>query len=309
MAADAPPRRASLLLVFVDGVGLASAGDGNPFHRVATPALSELLGGDLVAGSVEGEGGRGRLGALDATLGVEGLPQSATGQTALFTGANAPEIMGRHVTGLPGPRLRGVLDRGNLLSRAAAAGLRVTFANAYTRGFVAALESGEARVSVTSSCALGAGLALRTEEDLAAGRAVTWDVCGDLFGTRAGVSVEAIEPRLAGRRLAAIAADHDLTLYETFVTDLAGHGRRGVEPADAVRRLDGLLAGVVEGLADATTLVLTSDHGNLEDLTTRSHTRNPVPWLTAGPLAPDLAGPGSLLDVTPALLRSLGVGS
>lgn len=305
MAPDRRRPRGRVLLVFADGVGLAPAGPDNPFHGEPTPALHELLGGDLVLESVGGAGGRGRLAALDATLGVPGLPQSATGQTALFTGVNAAEIMGRHVTGLPGPRLRAVIERGNLLSRAAAAGARVTFANAYTRRFLDALGRGEARVSVTSCCTLDAGLPIRTEDDLAAGRAVTWDVRGDLFGARAGVAVEPVEPRVAGRRLAAIAAEHELTLYETFLTDLAGHGRDGFEPVEAVRRLDGLLAGIVDGLTPDTTLVVTSDHGNLEDLSTRRHTRNPVPWLAFGPAADRLAALESLLDVTPSLLAVL----
>ena len=297
-----------MLLVFVDGVGLAASGADNPFHALPTPALRALLGGDLTLQSVGRGAGPARLAALDATLGAPGLPQSATGQTALFTGVNAPELMGRHVTGLPGPRLREVLARGNLLSTAVARGLRVTFANAFTEAFLAALERGEARVSVTSCCALDAGLRIRTESDLAAGQAVTWDVRGDLFGVRAGVHVESVEPALAGRRLAAIAAEHDLTLYETFLTDLAGHRREGFDPTEAVRRLDGLLSGIVEGLTAETTLVVTSDHGNLEDLSSRRHTRNPVPWLRFGPAADGLAAAESLLDVTPALLGALGDG-
>ena len=72
------------------------------------------------------------------------------------------------------------------------------------------------------------------EEDLAAGRAVTWDVSGDLFGARAGVAVEPVAPREAGRRLAGLAAEHDLTVYETFLTDLAGHFRFGLTAADAL---------------------------------------------------------------------------
>lgn len=309
MTLDPARARGRVLLVFVDGVGLGPAGPENPFHGEETPALGALLGGDLVRETVRLAHGPAILEALDATLGVPGLPQSATGQTTLFTGVNAAEIMGRHVTGLPGPRLRAVLERGNLLSRAAAAGSRVTFANAYTRRFLDALERGEARVSVTSCCTLDAGLPIRTEDDLAAGRAVTWDVRGDLFGVRAGVEVEPVEPRVAGRRLAAIAAEHELTLYETFLTDLAGHGRDGFEPVEAVRRLDGLLAGIVDGLAPDTTLVLTSDHGNLEDLSTRRHTRNPVPWLAHGPAAERLRGLASLLDVTPSLLAALGAGA
>ncbi len=50
-------------------------------------------------------------------------------------------------------------------------------------------------------------------------------------------------------------------------------------------------------------LVVTSDHGNLEDLSTKSHTRNPVPLLAVGPGADAFAGAASLTDVTPAVVE------
>ena len=39
----------------------------------------------------------------DATLDVPGYPQSATGQTAIFTGVNAAEIKQGHINVLPTP--------------------------------------------------------------------------------------------------------------------------------------------------------------------------------------------------------------
>ena len=132
------------LLVFVDGVGLAPAGPDNPLATAATPTLEAWLGGPLVAESV----GRARpavLGALDATLGVDGLPQSATGQTALFTGVNAAGEIGRHVSAFPGTRLRRLIRRHGLLGRLRAAGHEVAFANAYSKSYLERFESGAAR--------------------------------------------------------------------------------------------------------------------------------------------------------------------
>ena len=51
---------------------------------------------------------------------------------------------------------------------------------------------------------------------------------------------------------------------------------------------------------------MTSDHGNIEDASTRAHTLNPVPLLVRGPLAEELAPVGSILDVTPKLVELLG---
>jgi bisphosphoglycerate-independent phosphoglycerate mutase (AlkP superfamily) len=72
---------------------------------------------------------------------------------------------------------------------------------------------------------------------------------------------------------------------------------------DAV--LGGLLAAWDD---DAGLILITSDHGNLEDLSTRGHTANPAPGLIIG--APRLRAPfaaslRTLADVAPAILAAL----
>ncbi len=301
--------RPRLLVVFVDGVGLAPAGPHNPLASEPTPALRRLLGGPLTRERVGLVGDRLTLSALDATLGVAGLPQSATGQSALFTGVNTARLLGRHVSAFPGPRLRAVLRRHGLLARAAAGGGGVTFANAYSHRYLAALEGGGERRSVTTCLTQYAGLEFRDEVDLAAGRAVSWDIARDHFAARTGADLEPIAPHTAGRHLAAIAGRHRLTLFETFLTDLAGHRRLGLTAGDALARVDGLLGGVLAAAPADLTLLVTSDHGNVEDGTVRQHTRNPVPLLAAGPLAPAFAGLDSIVEVTPAVLDCLGSGA
>ena len=54
---------------------------------------------------------------------------------------------------------------------------------------------------------------------------------------------------------------------------------------------------------DSVDLVVTSDHGNLEDIASGHHTLNPVPLLAAGPGAAEFAAAGSLLDVAPGVRR------
>ncbi len=293
----------------MDGVGLAPAGPGNPLSVEPTPTLRRLLGGPLTRERPGRTAGGVVLEALDACLGVDGLPQSATGQTALFTGVNASRLMGRHITALPGPRLRRVVEEHGLLRRATGLGAATTFANAYSAAYLADFRSGRRAPSVTTWAAESAALELRELSHLRRGRAVTWDVTRDLFAARSGHRLRPIAAATAGRHLAAIAAGHRLTVYETFLTDLAGHRRWGVNPAMALARLDGLLEGVLAaidaGHVDPLTVVLTSDHGNVEDAGTRGHTRNPVPLLAVGPLAPRFAGLTSILEVTPRLLDCL----
>jgi hypothetical protein len=293
-----------VLFVFVDGVGLAPASADNPLSTVEMPALAALLGGSMTS---EREQSRPELllKGIDACLGVEGLPQSASGQTSLLTGVNGAELMGRHMTAFPGPTLRTAIEEKSLFLQLRDAGLETTFANAYTDGYLRRLGDGTWRASVTTRAVEAAALPFRVVEHLLRGEAVAWDIERDLFARRAEVEVPGIGAREAGRHLAQIAAGHDLTLFETFLTDVAGHGRWGIAPEEALRRLDGLLAGVLQKLDPGVTLLVTSDHGNIEDATTRSHTLNPVPLLVSGPLASELAGVESIVEVTPRLVELL----
>jgi len=296
--------RPRFLLLFVDGIGLAPAGDSNPFATVPMPALAAALGGALTAERV-GRSAPGLVAALDATLGIAGLPQSATGQTALFTGENAPAILGRHVAALPGPWLAALLAERSLLKRARAAGHEVTFANPFTPAYFAEVAAGRRRHSATTLAALASGAPFRDADDLRAGRAVPWDVTGAFFRAFEE-GVDEVDPERAGRNLARLAGAHRLTLWETFMTDLAGHGRRGWTPEEALARLDGLLAGVLAELSDGVTLLLTSDHGNLEERQHGSHTRNPVPLIALGPAAGSFADLTRIDQVAPRILALLG---
>lgn len=300
-----------LLLLFVDGVGLAPASADNPLATTPTPALRSLLGGPLTVEQV-GAGEGWLLLPLDARLGVDGLPQSATGQTALFTGVNAPAAIGHHVTAFPGPQLRAILAEHSVLKRAAEAGRRVTFANPFTRAYFERLETRRRRThSATTWAALAAGVELRGPGDLAAGRAVSWDVLRDRF--QAALSdgegpVPEVSAEEAGGHLAALAGDHHVTLYETFLTDLAGHFRFGLTAADALTRVDGLLAGLLAARPADVTLLLSSDHGNVEAGDHKRHTLNPVPLLAVGPAARRFAGLEAITDLAPRMLEVLAEG-
>jgi len=314
---DSPTAPHRLLFLFVDGIGLAPAGPDNPLSTTPMPALEALLGGPLTLGSVQRRKDLA-LQPLDACLGVDGLPQSATGQTALFTGVNAPAHMGRHVAAFPGPQLRGLLRQHSVFKRVAESGGRVTFANPFTPGYFQALAERRRRGhSATTWAYLAAhdevadedpASVLRGPEELAADHAVTWDVTRDRFQAALGEDEAPISPvpaPEAGRHLAALAGDHRLTLFDTFLTDLAGHRRFGLEAADALTRIDGLLTGLLAHRPPDVTLLLTSDHGNLEEATHKRHTRNPVPLLTHGPATPHFTQAHKITDLAPLILNLL----
>ncbi len=264
-ALGAAPRT---LLVFVDGLGLGERNPAvNPIYRGDCPRLRRWL--DRHATPV------------DATLGVPGLPQSATGQATLYTGRNAAAFMGRHVPGLPGPRLREFVARHNLLSELIRRGYRATFANAYFTDDIEEVRR-RRRMSVTTAAALAAMGRVRARAELFAGRAVYHDLTRETLRER-GYAGPLIKPEEAAAHLLDIAREHDFTLFEFFQTDLAAHRGEPKAVEAVLARLDKFLAALAgwprrrRGL-----LLLISDHGNLEDGATRGHTRNPAPLVALG---------------------------
>ena len=68
-------------------------------------------------------------------------------------------------------------------------------------------------------------------------------------------------------------------------------------------RLDGLLGGALADLRPQDTLLLTSDHGNVESIAAPTHTRNPVPLLVIGPAARAFQGSQSIMDLADVIER------
>ena len=274
-------RAVRILMVFVDGVGLGDADPAvNPLVRAETPTFRRLLGGPL-AGQAAVHTADAVLVPLDARLGVPGLPQSATGQVTLLTGENASRLVGRHVTAYPTLRLRALLEERGLFTELRRRDIRATLANAYTPEYFTAVAGRRLRHAAITLNALQAGMRLRAVDDVRAGQAVSQDLTNARL-REWGHAVPLISPEAAGRHLARIAAAHAFTLFEYFLTDLAGHGRIA-DRVGVVERLDRFV-GAVLGAAglDETLVLITSDHGNLEDERTDGHTLNPVPALLAG---------------------------
>lgn len=295
-----------VVLLFLDGVGIGSSDpDVNPFLRAHMPVLHGLLGEVPTLDRCELGGADARSFPLDANLGVDGIPQSGTGQTALLTGVNAAERFGRHFGPWTPVKLRPLLEEQNLLVRGLQAGLRVAFANAYPRGW-----PGERRrLAAPPLAAQAAGLLSRHAEHLATGQAVASEIVNSSWRIHLGHDdLQEVTASEAGATLASIAASHDVTLFAHYATDIAGH-RGGVEGAiSALERVDVFLGGYLAAAPPDTVLLMVSDHGNIEDVTV-GHTRNPVLGLVVGPDAERRASElTSILDVADALMRWSGEG-
>ncbi|MDE3002024.1 MAG: alkaline phosphatase family protein [Gemmatimonadota bacterium] len=155
--------------------------------------------------------------------------------------------------------------------------------------------------------ARGAGLLTRHEESLARGEAVSSEIVNDGWKTHLGHDwLPDITPSQAGAALGRIAVEHDLTLYAHYSTDTAGH-RGGMDGAvEALERVDLFLRGLLETLDPSVLLLVTSDHGNIEDVWA-GHTSNPALGLLSGEPPDDVSEIRDLRDISPFVLRFLGI--
>jgi hypothetical protein len=300
-----PPER--IILIFLDGVGIGPAERGlNPFLTARLDTLRDLLGGRLpTLDEPAVEGPRARSLPLDARLGVEGTPQSGTGQTSLLTGANGAALFGRHFGPWTPVALRPLVEERSILAQAQAAGLTTAFANAYPRRF---MESALGRrPAAPPLAARGAGLLTRHEEDLARGEAVASEIQNTGWRNHLGFHhLPEPTPFQAGENLGRIAGAHHLTFFAHYSTDHAGH-RQQLAPAErALERVDRFLAGVLSTAPSGTSIVLASDHGNVEDIR-MGHTLNPALGILLGPIrgTADRLNVTSIMDLPGLLLRAL----
>ncbi len=298
--------------MFLDGIGLGPDDpERNPFAAVHMPALHRLLDGNrLLADHAPLESGRATLLPLDAGLGVHGLPQSATGQATLLTGINVPAELGYHYGPKPNPEVATRIKNGNLFSQLRMNGKKAAFLNAYPPGYFQAIQSGRRLYAAIPLAAVSAGVPLRGEEDLRSGRAISADFTGQGWRTHLGLAgTPTITASQAGERLARLAQECDFAFFEYWLSDYAGHSQSMSDASNLLTVFDQVLDGLLRAWDDESGLVLvTSDHGNLEDLSTRRHTNNPVPALLIG--SPTIRrtfamGLKDLTDITPAILNLL----
>lgn len=277
----------------MDGVGLGSADPAvNPFVTAAMPHLTGLFGegwylkerGRIVTSRVS-------LVPTDATLGVPGRPQSATGQATILTGRNVPRLVGQHYGPKPSPEVAAIIREGTLFHEVVASGGQAALITPYPQRYFEAIDSGRRLLSAVPLAATSAGLNLMTAEDLREGRAVSPEFSGQGWRDHLGYAdIPTLSLAEAGRHIAAIAQSYHFSFFEHWPSDRAGH--RG-SLAEAVRHLE-MIDTVVGSLLDAWNhetglLIITSDHGNIEEKDHRQHTRNPVPTILAGRRQAELA--------------------
>lgn len=280
-----------VVFLFIDGVGVGSK----------SSAINPLAHGHFLLSQFNDGSGtplprKGRRIDVDATFGVPGRPQSATNQTALLTGMAAPRLIQRHVLGYPNRALAELLATASIVRRLLAAGRTAAFANAYPVGYLDALglPRRQGRIgafemppalkrrlkpSASTLAFAAAGVPLRTIDDSEAGVALTHDIDGSSKRQRS-FNV----PRRTPEQAAAIvwALPEAFVFFEHYLADEAGHAQDAGAAESALVTFDRFAREVVRLKPDDAQVIVCSDHGNVEDLSTRNHTTNPVAVLSFG---------------------------
>jgi hypothetical protein len=278
--------RKRVIFLFLDGVGLgADDRSTNPLAGDYYPTLHSLLDGRRpLATTGRLSTAQAELIPTDAQMGVPGRPQSATGQATILTGINAPQRLGEHYGPRPDPRVRAVLDEGNLFRRLRRQGLYTYFCNAYPQRYFDAVQRGKRLLSAVPYAATTAGQSLPTYHDLAAGRAIAADFTNAGWRSELGYKDAPVyTPEEAGRLLWQIAQPYDFVFFEHWFTDVLGHAGDLVGSIANFQRFDGFLAGLLAAAdLDHTLIIVGSDHGNVEDCSHGKHTENPAMTLLIG---------------------------
>jgi len=320
-----------LLFIFLDGVGLGEDNPvTNPFVHLSMPNLEKILGGHKLIADGHHSGAepdyylvkteRASLLALDACLGIEGIPQSATGQASLLTGINVSARLGFHDGPKPTPPIIELINNGTLFTQLHQHGRAASLLNAFPPRYFESIDAGYRIPGVIALSANQAGIRLKTIADLIEGKAISADFTAEGWHDHLGyINTPILNHAQAGERLISLADTSNLTIFEYWLTDMAGHHQDMESACTILETLDDVIGGLLNSWDDKNSLILlTSDHGNLEDLSTRHHTLNDVPLLIIG--SPELrelftyqisAARASrpkpdLTDIAPAILNFIG---
>ncbi len=279
------PDSPHILMLFLDGVGIGLKDKKeNPFFAAQLEIISDLMGGDIIHLRDAYRSNKVlSLVPLNTTLRVPGLPQSGTGQAALMTGTNAPKIIGKHFGPYLYSTLRPLVAEQNIFRILQTRGKKVYYANAFPQQYFDYIHTKKSRMAAIAYSWMSSGHDLNDATKLKAGRAISADITNEHWDKLGYPDVPVISPENAGKQLVELTKEFDFVLYEYYMTDRAGHDQSMEEAVQVLHMLDRLFRGILDALDyEHMLLIVTSDHGNIEDLSTKTHTRNPVPLLAFG---------------------------
>ena len=286
----------SLLFIFVDGIGIGQPGYKNPLSTNRLSFFEEIANQSHLHTDSEFINTTNLLiKPIDANLDMPGLPQSGTGQTALFTGKNGAEIVGRHFGPYPHSKLKPFLKEDSFFNNLKKNGKSPYFLNAYPPIFFEHAQRRN-RWSCSTLMVKSSGQALNSTDKVMKGEAITAELMGDYWRAKLNINLPKRNPADVADIILEQTRRHDVTLLEYYLTDKAGHSKSDKEATDVLNRLDSVLTAIIKKMKSET-IIISSDHGNLEDLSVKTHTRNPVPLIAVGPAAEIFSNSENIMDV------------
>jgi 2,3-bisphosphoglycerate-independent phosphoglycerate mutase len=277
-------------IFFMDGVGMGTAdADINPFIRAHLPNLTGLLGANWYLRPDAGGSGRitterASLAPTDPNMNVPGRPQSATGQATILTGKNVPQLVGEHYGPKPNQAVAEIVRNGNLFQEIVEAGGSAALITPYPQGYFDAISSGKRLLSSVPLAATSAGLTLMSAEELRAGQAVSPGFTGEAWHDHLGYTdIPIMSLEEAGRQIGSIARKYTFSFFEHWPSDRSGHRGPIKQAVEHLEVIDEVLGSLIDSWNDENgLLIITSDHGNIEEKDHRRHSRNPVPTILVG---------------------------
>ena len=281
---------AKVIMIMLDGFGIPARGwDCSVYSKYCTEEFMDLLYNYSIP--------------LDATLGVPGIPQSATGQTTLLTGINAAKVVDKHRPAFPGPALKKIIKERNIFKTLREKNKSVSFANAYVEYSLDKIASSKF-CSATSCMVMNTINEAFDGESLTLNKSVYHDITRETIAPKHNIPI--ISSETAALHLIDISKNADFTLFEYFLTDMAGHSQDKNILKNTLNILSRFIVTVKKNLPDNTLLLITSDHGNCEDPSIPGHTMNPVP-LIYYPKKSVLPKAKSIADVYNLIVKSFKV--
>lgn len=296
-----------VFFLFIDGIGVGKSGNQNPFSTLNLPGFKQLTGDQNMDESMSQVSTDNHTHiSIDACLGIDGLPQSGTGQATLFSGINASEIIGQHFGPYPHTKIKFLLEKESLFHKVQEIGYSPFFINAFPKVFFDKVAIRN-RWSCCTLMTKSAGIPINSENEVKNGSAITAEILQDYWKKHLNIHLSTISFGDAADRACNSLDKHDLVLMEYYLTDKAGHSMISSDAAESIKRIDQFIQMLLSKIGKKHTVVVTSDHGNIEDLSVKTHTLNPVPLLVRGNGSKYFKDITDLTGVTPAILKAIAV--
>lgn len=279
-------------LLFIDGLGIAPAdSQSNPFSKCPDSFLYKLVYEKIPGWTCH---------SVDACLGVEGLPQSGTGQVALLTGRNAAVDLGKHHGPYPHTSHRPWLASDSVIQDCEEKGFSWDMLNVYPDRYFQAIESRKLRMNTFGFLQTLNGNPLHSIDDLNHG-----------FGFPPSLNFSHLKrftdlddpgfPEGSFSHLLRQFDRIDFGITDYFFLDHLGHDQNMEASVSEILTISKFLD-YIDVCGNPINVIICSDHGNAEDNSTSSHTLNPVPLIFNFPAS---FVPSSILDLRVLINLSL----